>query len=238
MKTDSKSSVFRAIALGLGASLIVGCAASTPTIDTSPEAKQSYDGMYPVKGGRMGAAWARSDFSIEKYSKVMLESIGVEYRPGGSERRRLGGSGPDNIFALTDDQKKRIQEVMSEAFVEELKKGEQFELVTEAGPDVLLLHGGLIDVISFVPPDPVGSGEIFLSRLGEATLIFELRDSASGAILLRAADRRTAEDSGRNFTNSNRATNTAEIRRLARSWGMTLREGLDRFMAEGDEAGE
>jgi hypothetical protein len=65
-----------------------------------------------------------------------------------------------------------------------------------------------------------------------------MRDSMTGAILLRAVDRRAAEDAARSFSNSNRVSNTSEIRRLARVWGQILREGLDRFMAEGDEAGE
>ena len=238
MKFTTKLAVFRATLLGLAASMIIGCASAPATIDTSPEAELSFDGMYPVKGGSMDGAWARADIDIEKYSKVMLQGIGIEYRPGGSTKRGLSGGGPDGHFAVTDDQKQRFQKVMREAFEEELKKGKHFELVTEPGPDVLLLRGGLLDVVSFVPQDQVGSGEIFLSRIGEATLIFELRDSESEAILLRAVDRKAAENVSGSMSMSNRGTNTAEFRRVARSWGMSLRDGLDRFMAEGDEAGE
>ena len=237
MKFITKSSVFRATVLGLVASIVVGCASAPATIDTSPEAELSFDGMYPVKGGKMDLAWARADFNIANYSKVMLESVGIEYRPDGSERRARA-TGRDTHYALTDDQKKRFQEQMRAAFVEQLETGENFELVTEPGPDVLLLRGGLLDVTSFVPPDPIGSGEIYLSRVGEATLVFELRDSESGAILLRAVDREAAEDVSGGFSNSNRATNTAEFRRVARSWGISLRDGLDHFMMQGFEAGE
>jgi hypothetical protein len=229
---------FRNAAVGLAASLMLGCTSTPATIDTSPGAEPTFDGLYPVKGGRMDGAWARPDFSVEQYSKIMLQGIGVEYRPGGSTRRTLSTSRSNEFFAFTPEQKVAFEELMAEAFREELEKGEHFEIVTEPGPDVLLIRGGLLDVVSYVPPDPVGRGEIYLSRIGEATLVLEMRDSESGAILLRAIDRRAAEDVARSFSNSNRVSNTAEVRRLARTWGGILRDGLDRFMAPGDEAGE
>ena len=57
-----------------------------------------------------------------------------------------------------------------------------------------MIRAGLLDVVSFVPPDPVGGRtEIYLSRVGEATLVLEIRESESGATLIRAVDRRAAE---------------------------------------------
>ena len=238
MQSIFRSSFIRVAVLGLGASMIVACATSEPTIDTSAEAELTFDGLYPVKGGRMGAAWARPDFNIEQYSKVMLQGVGVEYRPNGSTARALSTSRSDDHFAFTPEQKVRFVEVMGEAFEEELAKGEHFEIVTEAGPDVLLIRGGLLDVVSFVPPDPIGRGEVFLSRVGEATLVMEMRDSLSNTIVLRAVDRRAAEDMAGGFTRSNRVSNTSEFRRVARAWARIVREALDRFMLEGDEAGD
>jgi len=238
MQSIFKSSIFRVTVLGLAASLIAGCATSTPTIDTSAEAEPTFDGLYPVQGGRMDAAWARADFSVEAYSKVMLHGVGVEYRPDGSTRSSTMPSSGGEYFDLTPKQKARFEDEMADAFREELAQGEHFEIVTEPGPDVLLIRGGLLDVVSFVPPDLVGRGEIYLTRIGEATLVLEMRDSQTGAILLRAVDRRAAEDVAGGFTNSNRASNRSEVRRLARAWGRIVREALDRFMAEGDEAGE
>jgi len=164
MHSIFQSSVFRATLLCASASVFVGCAASEPTIDTSPEAEVTFDGLYPVKGGRMDGAWARPDFSVEQYSKVMLQGVGVEYRPGGSKSRTLSTSRGGEYFDLTPEQKARFEEEMRNAFTEELAKGEHFELVTEPGPDVLLIRGGLLDVVSFVPPDPITRGELVRRR--------------------------------------------------------------------------
>jgi hypothetical protein len=238
MKFTFKTSILRVAVLGLGASLVVACASSPATIDTGPDAEPTFDGLYPVKGGRMDAAWARPDFNLEPYSKVMLNGVGVEYRPGGSKARSLSSSKSGEHFDLSVDQQARFEEVIGTAFEEEMAKGKHFEIVTEPGPDVLLITGGLLDVVSFVPPDPVGRGNIYLSRVGEATLVLEMRDSTTGAILLRAIDRRAAEDMAGGFSQANSVSNASEVRRLARTWAGIIRDGLDRFMAEGDEAGE
>lgn len=238
MQFPKMFSVVRVIALSLLAGTVVSCASSAPELDTSANVEPTYDGLYPVKGGRMDGAWARPDFNVESYSKIMLQGVGVEYRPGGATRTNSLTMSNDDFYALTPEQKARFEQEMAKAFREELQKGEHFELVDEPGPDVLLIRGGLLDVVSYAPPDPLGNAEIYLSRVGEATLVLEVRDSLSGAILLRAVDRRAAEDSARGFSNSNRVSNTAEFRRLARTWGRILREGLDRFMAPGDAAGE
>ena len=110
-----------------------------------------------------------------------------------------------------------------------MARSERFTIVDEAGPDVLLIRGALLDVVSYVPPDNIsGRVHVFLSSVGEATLVIELRDSITNAILARAIDRGAAEDMG-GWSKSNRVTNTAEVRRLVRRWGRSLREGLEGF---------
>lgn len=206
--------------------LLGGCV-SEPTIDTSPEAEVTFDGLYPVKGGSADQAWARPGIDLSAYSKIRLQGAGIEYRPGGesgSTASRRSSAGP---FEVTEAQKAAFRAVMVEAFLDELEKSEQFTLVQESGPDVLLIRGALLDVVSFVPPDPIGPrSSVYLSRVGEATLVLEIRDSVTETVLVRVADRRAAESLGY-MQESNRVTNTAEVKRLARGWARLLRERLD-----------
>jgi hypothetical protein len=160
------------------------------------------------------------------YSKIMLQGAGIEYRPGGTRSRSRGGP-----YEVTEEQKARFEQVVSEAFREEMARSERFEIVDEPGPDVLLIRGALLDVVSYVPPDDVaGRVEVYLSSVGEATLVIEIRDSITNAIMARAIDRGAAEDTSRMF-NSNRVTNRAEVRRLVQRWARALREGLEAFAA-------
>ena len=82
--------------------------------------------------------------------------------------------------------------------------------------------------VSFVPPEPMGRSSIYIREVGEATLVLELRDSITEAILARAVDRRAAESIGE-FQKSNRAMNAASVRRLAGFWAVLLRERLDAY---------
>jgi hypothetical protein len=92
---------------------------------------------------------------------------------------------------------------------------------------VLTVWGGLYDVVSFVPPERGARDRIFISNVGAATLVVELRDSQSNTTLVRAMDRRAASRAGGTMQRSNSASNWAEVRRVARRWATMLRERLD-----------
>jgi hypothetical protein len=184
-----------------------------------------------VKGGHADEAWARPDFDLTQYKYVMLQGAGIEYRPGGESGRSFASRSTGGHFEVTEKQKAAFRQIMVEAFLEELGNSKVFKLVGEPGPEVLLVRGALLDVVSYVPPEPVGGlTDIYLSRVAEATLVLELRDSITEAILARSVDRRAAETAF-NFSKSSRITNTYEVRRLASYWASQLREVLDEFGA-------
>jgi hypothetical protein len=215
-------------AVVLAASHLTACATSEPTIQTGPDAEVTFDGLYRVDNSRADAAWVRPEIDLSQYSKIRFSDVSIEYRPGGESGRgdyvRMRGSGP---WEVTDSQKARLRELVNEVFAEELARSNRFELVDESGPDVLLVNAELLDVVSYVPPDPVGRSQVYLRRVGEATLVLELRDSVTNAILARSVDRRAAEQPGQTMTWSNTVSNTAEVRRLVRRWATSLREVLD-----------
>ena len=109
---------------------------------------------------------------------------------------------------MTEAQRERLLATVREAFLKELGKSTRFTLVDEPGPDVLMIRGTLLDVVSFVPPDTAGRTEVFLSSVGEATLVLEVRDSITHAIFARAVDRDAAASMGRTLQRSNRPMNT------------------------------
>ncbi len=129
-------------------------------------------------------------------------------------------------FPLTDEQKARLRTVVSDSFKTELAQSRNFQLVDQPGPDVLTIWGGLVDVVSYVPPDSVGRGNIYLSSVGQATLVIEIRDSESNAVLVRIVDRRAAQNIGP-VQLSTSVTNWSEVQQVARTWAAQLRTGLD-----------
>ncbi len=219
----------RLAVLPLMAALCCGCTSSTPMIDTGPDAVVTFDGLHKVKGSRADEAWARPGLDLSGYSKIKLQSAGIEYRPGGEKRRSWRARTGGETYEVTESQKERLRTILAEAFRDELGKSDRFTLVNESGPDVLLIRGALLDVVSYVPPEPIGRVDIYLRSVGEATLVLEIRDSITDAILVRVVDRKAAEDIGGRLQESNRVTNTAEVRRLAKRWASALRKRLDEF---------
>ncbi len=219
------------------AAAAAGCT-STPTFQTGEDAEVTFDGLTRMEGTIMDAVWALPDIDLTAYRKVMFEGIGVEYREvSGPYSGRAGSTSArrssQTEFRLHPDTRTLFEEEIAGAFREEMARSEVFEIVEEAGPEVLLGRGGLLDVVSRVPPETIGRSRIFIDSIGEATLILEIRSSVSNSIYARAVDRRAAAQSGATMQESNRVTNRAEVRRLGRRWGRMLRDGLDTLLTEG-----
>ena len=84
-------------------------------------------------------------------------------------------------------------------------------------------------MVSFIPPDRTGRRQVFLPSIGEATLLLELRDSETGEVLARAADRRGGDRGGTGMQIRQRADARGEVRRVLREWARLLRRRLDEF---------
>ncbi len=208
----------------------LGCTTAPPSIPTGPDAEVSFDGLHRVENSRSDAAWAVPDLDFSGYTKIRFVSLGIEYREvanrGSSSMARSQG-GP---YFIDDRARAQFEELVSEIFSEELGKITRFQIVDESGPDTLEVGGGLLNVTSQVPPDPVGGRSVhFLTNVGDATLVLEIRDSESNRILARAVDRRAAETIGGSFRRSNSVSNSAEVKRLIRHWAVALREALEGF---------
>jgi hypothetical protein len=216
----------RFIGVSVLLALLAGC--QTPaSVQTGPDAEVTHDGLHKVDNSRMKMAWVKPDADLSGYSKVRLVGSGVEYRTvkGADSTQRANSRRTD--FPMSEEARNRFEKLVGEVFRDEIGKSKHYTLVEEDGPDVLEVKGALIDVLSNVPPDMIGRGEYYLSKIGEATLLLEIRDSESNEIIARAADRSAIEPAF--VVRSNRVTNTSEVRREVRKWAVILREALDRF---------
>lgn len=218
------------ISFAFGCVLMMGCAQQQPTLQTGPEAEVTHDGLVRVDNSAMQFAWIDPEIDLSTYSKFMVAEPEFEFRAVRNTGSRRSSSA--NEFAISDSGKERLIATVKEVFQEELSRSRNFTRVDEPGPDVLLIEGAMLDIVSRVPPDIVGRGDIFLDRVGEATLVLQIADSMSGETFARAADRRAAEPAAGGVRSST-VTTTAEVRRLARRWATRLREALDELHDRG-----
>jgi hypothetical protein len=215
-----------------------GSLSAAPRLQTGPDAEVTHDGLHRVDKTVMDAAWVKPDLDLSGYDRLILVGAGFSYRAVDNEGRRyVPGRSNDSEFYITPENRERIEREMRDAFLEEMSRLERYAFATEPGPGVLALVGGVSDVVSSVPPldECTGRCEVYLSDVGQATLVIELRDSLSNEILIRAVDSRAAESAGWPIE-VNSVTVWPEVRRLASFWARRIRNGLEEFESIDDLA--
>lgn len=213
----------------LVAAATISACASEPTLDTSEDAELSFDGLVPVKRSRFQRAWADPDADFKSYDSIMLGPAYFEFRAVKKTARSSSAmrrSSADE-FWISDKNQQKLIDTVTEVFAEELSSTEGFKVVDKRGPNTLIIIGGLYDIVSEVPPEYIGTGRIYLSSVGEATLIVEARDSLSGKTIFRGITRDEIESGGGTMVEANPVTTWAEVWRWARRWGARLRSGLE-----------
>ena len=194
-----------------------------PRLQTGPDAEITHDGLHRVDKSVMDAAWVKPNLDLSGYTKLMLVSAGITFKEDPDYRGPLDRSATE--FPISPENRERLQNTVREEFLEEFEKLERYEIVSEPGPGVLMLVGGILDVISRVPPERASRGGVYLTSGGDATLVLELRDSVTNEILARAADRRSAESAFAFEVNT--VTAWSEVRGLAANWARLLVNRLE-----------
>lgn len=175
----------------------------------------SWDRLVDVNSRQMGNAALLPGADFRPYAKVMLDEPEVAFRNNwlrdvnrNSTAGRVTQADADRILATTATN-------TTDIFTEEFQRA-GFEVVTAAGPDVLRVRIGIIDLFVNAPETRgAGRSQTFTTNAGDATLVMEARDSRTRALLGRVIDRR--ETRGQPGP-ANRVTNTSEFRSLARTW--------------------
>jgi hypothetical protein len=189
---------------------------------------ETYDGLVPVPGARVQAAFIdpRADFSV--FKRVVVFEPRVAFRANwerdqnrNSRIRRVSARDMERIKA-------DVAELFKEVFIERLEANDGYEVVDVIGDDVLVIRPSIIDLNINVPnTSPTAPTQSISATAGSATLFVELFDSVSGDIIGRAADRRTIGQAQGAFTLRGGAANRQEARQMFTRWADKLREFLD-----------
>jgi len=214
------------LGFGLGFVLLValaalGCAPIEPTMRTGPGAEVTHDGLYRVDYAGFANVWAKPDAGLGRYDKIVIAKPSFHYRTVEGVR-----AANDGDYEVPERRRDRFEEVVTDAFEKSLAKSRFYAITTEPGPGTLLLLAAVHDIVSHIPPRATGRDNTYVSEIGEATIVLELRDSQSNEVLARAAERRAVLPSG-GVVSSNSAGSTFEIRQEAGRWGTILRNQLD-----------
>ena len=96
-------------------------------------------------------------------------------------------------FAVDDDMKEWLRGVWRRAVDAQFAQEQSHELDYGVGSNVLVVQGFLVDVVSRIPPDSIGSDISVVRDPWSASVVLELRDGTTAELLARTIDRRNAE---------------------------------------------
>jgi len=191
---------------------------------------REWDGLVRVDTDRFDAAFIAPGADFTPYTRVMLDPTDVAFKR--NWQRDYNNSSRGLSRDISDDEARAIleaaQEGFQEAFVEAYREA-GYEVVATPGPDVLRVRTAIAD-LDVAAPDVMAPGRVttYGDDAGEATLIVEVRDSMSGAILGRGVDRQVAGD-GSFMMQRNRVTNRSDFERMFRQWARMSAEGVNKL---------
>jgi hypothetical protein len=192
------------------------------------DAPESWDGLVQVKPKRMSAAFLLPGADFRTYTKVMIDPTQVAFQK--DWQKRINDSRRSLSDRVSDEQAQKILAAartnFDDVFVDEFTKA-GYTIVKEPGPDVLRVSTAVVNLY-INAPDTMSAGRSysFTTEAGEATLILEVRDSLSGALMGRAVDRRETRSSA-GVQRSSSVTNQADFRALFRRWAGIAAKGLE-----------
>ena len=157
---------------------------------------------------------------------MKLSDCFVQFKQNWQHNYNMGQIGL--VGTVTDKDAEAIKKSLAAEFRKiftDVLTSEGFEIVDEAGPDVLLLRPALLNV-DVTAPDirQTSRSRTYIRSAGEMTLYMELYDSATDTLLARVADPQTDPEGMSKL--ANRTTNKAMADRILRSWAELLAKHL------------
>ena len=229
-----KNALLVLMAMGLVASLGAAPAAQQVT---------GGDDLVEEKGPFAGT-WIHPDANIMRFDKIVVWDAAFQFRDvdkprnQGTTRGSMMQSTDDLDYPIADESRKKFEEVFVATFVKEFQNSKKFEVVDHAGPGTLIVRGGVLDIVSSVPPTASRS-TIFLSSLGEGTFVFEMIDSETGLMQARVAERRRIQADPNAMSPSgipvNANTVWSEVELWTRSVARDLRQAIDKAKKEAEK---
>jgi len=193
-----------------------GCVVNAP-----PVAERTPDGLVRMQSKQADTVYAAPGVSLAPYKRVMLDSVDLAFKL--DWRKRHPEVSESDITRI----RSQGAAVFYEIFSSVLTKDNGYPLVTQPGPDVLRVTASITELDVAAAPDSNGTQRMYVVSPSDLTMLMELRDSTTGALLARAIDR----DKGRavgNLQVADAVSNSAEARRALELWAGLLRGALDR----------
>ncbi len=185
------------------------------------------EGLVEVEGKTLDQAWLRPGVDLSVYDKVLVEPVSLSFKADWQRDINRSQRSPARKLSNADVAKieARTRADFDQGFADQLRRA-GYQLVSNAGPDVLVLQPALSELYINDPAvETVGRSEIFVTHAGQATLTIKAIDGASGSLLGATIDHRKTRDHNV-IKRSSPVFTHADLRELFADWGRIVATDL------------
>jgi hypothetical protein len=164
------------------------------------------DGLVLMPSSHIGLVYRAPHVSFARYRRVIVDPVGVAFkRTWERDHKKMKSESIEEL-------RQRAAESFHEEIVNEIVKRGKFELADRAAPDVLRVRGYIVRLDITAPEaGTIQNAHTYLRSAGTMTLVVELHDAASGAIIARIIDGEQSNGIG-NLQQADQIFNSAEAR--------------------------
>jgi hypothetical protein len=186
-----------------------------------------WDGLQKVAAKKFDLAYLLPGADFKTYTKVMIDPTEAAFRK--NWQRDYNNTNRSLDMRITDDEAREMLTAVQTAFHEiitQAYKDNGYEVVTAPAPDVMRLRTAVFNIDVDAPDQMTASRtRTYSSEAGQASMMIEVRDSMSGAVLARGIDSREVGDMGFTVRRS-RVSNRADFERVFKNWAQMSVDGL------------
>ena len=200
-------------------------------LHAAPALPPPYDELVQVKSGKLDAVYLLPGADFSGYAKLMIDPVQVSFRKDWlkSANRSRGASrrvNEQDAEQIAQTARSGFESIFVAAF-----KAKGHDVVTAPAPDVLRLSPAIANLYINAPlPSGPGVSRTYTVEAGEATLVLDVRDSTTNAVLGLAIDRRATRRSGQ-ATLTASVTNRADFEDLFKRWADICVKGFEQLTA-------
>ena len=184
------------------------------------------DRLQRVTNAQVGMAYVDPDIDLSQFTKIMLDPLDMQkveiVQPSRSVTQR-------NAWVLNDRDKEALARNFKEVFTSELAETGDYEVVDEAGSDVLRITPVLTAIRPTASQDTsqgrsMGRSRVYTEGAGSVSMTFGFSDSQTKQVLAVVKDTRNGSP---HWGMNNSVTNMSDVRFMFARWARMIRARLD-----------
>lgn len=230
------SSILLLLALGSASQVASSAAPDADVPITRDQAAQAWraEGLHAINVRGMDVAYAQPGASLQAYRGILVKPVTVSFQKNW-ERSTAIPIGTRLHPRDTDRIREDVAGVVDREIRREFETG-GWRVVNAPGAGVLEVDVQVVDLYLNAPDiQTAGRTQSYARSFGRLTLVAELRDSATGAVVMRLLDRTIGHDYT-TFEPAGRVENAREVGIVASAWAQDLRRQLELARVAGDRS--